>query len=406
MNIMDWIKLKSSDSSKRIIAIRKLTNMSKITKIARTDPHPKARGVAVDMINNKEILANIAKFDLDKMIRRQATLKLENPEILYRIIKRDKERVVRLAAVEKIKDLVILANLVKYDNDLEIKKAAINRLQQVFIPRNLLIDNEATNRYNEMISILTSALESKGCKIPIDIVRFLGHVGGYQAIEILSKALNNKSAWMRETAIFALSQINDVSTVPVLIKSLDDEREIIRNTAISSLEKLNWIPQTDGEKSLFLIAKNEYEKAAKLGEVSLSPLLKALETEKGTNKMTLVKAIGILANEKSVKPLCNLLRLPSRQNIDLKIAAALALGQIGNSKAIRPLKIAFNNNVNEKIRLAIVESLSLIGGSEIVKILNEISRDNSISEKIKELASEKYKIIQTREFEEAIKENE
>ena len=403
---MDWIKLKSSDSSKRIIAIRKLTNMNTIIKIARTDPHPEVRSVAVDMIDNKEILSNIAKFDLNKMIRRQATLKLENPEVLYRIIKRDKDRIVRLAAVEKIKDIIILSNLVKYDNDLAIKKAAINRLQQIFIPKNLLIDSEATNRYNEMISVLISALESKGCKIPIDIVKFLGHVGGYQAIEILSKALDNKSAWMRETAIFALSQINDVSIIPVLIKSLDDERKIIRKTAISTLEKLNWSPKTDEEKSLFWIAKSKYEEAAKLGKTSLLPLLKALETEKGTNKITLVKAIGILADEKSVKPLCNLLHLPSRQNVDLKIAAAQALGQIGSLKAIRPLRIAFNNNVYEKIRLSIIESLFLIGGNEVLRILNEISKDNSISEKIKELASEKYKIIQTKEFEEAIKENE
>lgn len=134
-------------------------------------------------------------------------------------------------------------------------------------------------------------------------------------------------------------QERDARAVKLLIQALKDKEHDVQKGAAKILDKLGWKPGDDKEKAQYLIAKQEWDELAKLGEPAIEPLIQALKDD------------YILSD------------------------AARALGAIRNARAVEPLNQALkDNNSNYKygIRCVLVEALGMIGKPAIEVLIQAL----------------------------------
>lgn len=93
-----------------------------------------------------------------------------------------------------------------------------------------------------------------------------------------------------------------------LIKALKDKDEDVRWEAADALDKLHWRPSDDSEKTLYLLAKQEWDALVELGQLAVEPLIQALEDEDELNiGKNAIEALGEIGDARAVEPLTQLL---------------------------------------------------------------------------------------------------
>jgi len=102
---------------------------------------------------------------------------------------------------------------------------------------------------------------------------------GVKAINTLIQAFSEFYEDDFESISYSLMKINHEFTIPKLVHALINKDFRIRKGAAETLVKLGWQPRTEYETALFLIARQEWGKLAKLGLIAEEPLLKVMDDE-------------------------------------------------------------------------------------------------------------------------------
>lgn len=178
-------------------------------------------------------------------------------------------------------------------------------------------------------------------------IKALGDLGDESLVPDIAAQFKAKSGDVRKAVCEALGKIGGQAAVKSLKYALEDKNEDVRNTALAGLEFL----PTDQIISL------------------LSPKFKH------PNKEIAVWAITVSGEKKygsAVRPLLDLL---NDKNVDIRKAAASALGYFEDETAINAL-ISLLHDKNQKVRLAAVSALDEIKSPLAVDSLIDMLKDN------------------------------
>lgn len=219
-------------------------------------------------------------------------------------------------------------------------------------------DNE--QEFQKLISKLQDGSE--------DAAKELGQLGDARAVEPLIAALKNERV-CRDAAI-ALGQIGDARAVEPLIAVAEDWTKHY-SVRIFVARALGQLGDNRAVDPLIAILKNGQEDSlreaaasalGRLGDArAVPPLLASIacldhQLDNRTAPEALVQ-IGVAA----VEPLIAVL---TEQNVEIRRAAATALGQIGDTRAVEPLKAVLKKSfywVPDDLRATFIRALNQLG---------------------------------------------
>ena len=176
---------------------------------------------------------------------------------------------------------------------------------------------------DEAVEMLCEALR-EDYSVSSTAAKVLGKIGE-RAVEPLIKALEDEGEYVRRYAARALGEIGDARAVEPLNEALGDEDEYVRQYSAEALDKIGWVPETDGQRTAYLISTN-WKLLVEWGESAVEPLIKALDNGGAYVRETAVKALGEIGDERAVEPLIGTLR---DTNWNLRMVAAEALRKFG-----------------------------------------------------------------------------
>lgn len=181
----------------------------------------------------------------------------------------------------------------------------------------------------------------------------------------LTKALKHKGEYFRQQAAIALGNIGDTRAVEPLLETLRDKSKYVQKGAAEALDKLRWKPSDDSEMVVFLLAKQEWDTLAKLGQPAVEPLIEALKEEDSwVRPKAAAEALGNIRDAKAVETLIEAL---NDKNKNVRKGATRALGKIGQP-AVEPL-IEVLNDKNKDVREGATRALGNIGDTKAVEPL-------------------------------------
>ncbi len=173
----------------------------------------------------------------------------------------------------------------------------------------------------------------------------LGRIGSDNAVKALSKWLETPEWFLRKHIVTALGVSNNVNAIPAILKALDDDHVLVRGAAVKSLSLV-------GNKNADL-------------------LISSLKTANKQMKSNLVRAMGLLKNEKFVEPLTEVLK--DRNTLFYSIDAVGDLGFPQAEFALRRLlkdEVWFN-------RLNALEALAKLNCRELKTFAQEACEDEN-----------------------------
>ena len=173
----------------------------------------------------------------------------------------------------------------------------------------------------------------------------LGRIGTDEAVAALSKALETPEWFLRKHIVTALGVSDNVNAIPPLLKALDDSHVLVRGAAVKSLSQV-------GNKNPDL-------------------LINALKTAQKQMKSNLVRAMGLLKNEKFVEPLTEVLK--DRNSLFYAIDA---VGDLGFPQAEFALRRLLKDDVWFN-RLNALEALAKLNSRELKTFAQEAAEDEN-----------------------------
>ena len=192
----------------------------------------------------------------------------------------------------------------------------------------------------------------------------LGKIGDERAVEPLIEVLSydDGDENVHEAAAEALGEIGDERTVEPLIGMLSDDNSRVRRNAAGALDKLGWVPETDRQRAVYLIAVEDWKSVVECGESAVNALIGALPFWWMTKAAA--EALGEIGKP-AVEPL---IRILSDNDERVRRSAADALGEIGDVRAVEPL-IKVLGDDSWRVRWPAVEALGKIGDERAVEPL-------------------------------------
>lgn len=185
------------------------------------------------------------------------------------------------------------------------------------------------SRPNEVESLI-QALKDGDWEARRDAVRTLGELGDARAVEPLIQVVRRGNILdPRELAAAALGEIGDTSAVEPLIEVLKDFQSRARRAAADALDQLGWRPRDETEKVHLLVAREEWDELAALGEEQGVELL--IHACKHVDRRELTR-VFVRIGEPAVEPLIQALK-----HKHVLQAAVQALGIMGDARAVEPL---------------------------------------------------------------------
>ncbi|MDD3088722.1 MAG: HEAT repeat domain-containing protein, partial [Candidatus Omnitrophica bacterium] len=146
----------------------------------------------------------------------------------------------------------------------------------------------AKNDWNSIVAIgrpavpsLAVLLESKYEFVREPAAQVLGQIGATanEAISALVAALKNKDVFVRALVAKALGQIGVAAkdAISGLVAALKDEAPVVRAAAAQALDKQNWKPDSDEDRSAYLIAKKDWNGVVAMGQSAVPNLILLLK---------------------------------------------------------------------------------------------------------------------------------
>lgn len=223
---------------------------------------------------------------------------------------------------------------------------------------------------------------SKNDHLRTEIAKALGRIRDKRAISLLISTMEKDSyEHCRYEAAWALGEIGDKRAVASLKKALKDE--YVRGRATEALEKIG--------------SRKERKKPTKQTDLNnvIDSLVKILwYGDTYSDKGDAIIALGMIGSEKSIEPLCEILKNATRDH--LRSEAAKALGRIGNKKAIPTLIQALLNDSYRHTRCNAAKALGEIGDKKAISTLEKALKDEYVhtrwraAEALKKLTGKDY----------------
>jgi len=173
----------------------------------------------------------------------------------------------------------------------------------------------------------------------------LGRIGTDVAVEALSKFLETSEWFLRKHIVTALGVSNNGNAIPSILKALDDNHVLVRGAAVKSLSQV-------GNKNPDL-------------------LINSLKTANKQMKSNLVRAMGLLKNEKFVEPLIEVLK-----DKNSLFYAIDAVGDLGFPQAEFALRRLLKDDIWFN-RLNALEALAKLNIRDLKKFAQEAENDEN-----------------------------
>ncbi len=274
-----------------------------------------------------------------------------------------------LQAIEA-KDMAMRQSLAKslnmeYDEETDSLEEALKAEEQnSTLYTSFALSNFGSEETGDETEILLKALKSENGYVRVAAAMALGQKEEKAAVDPLLAILMRDYPLARYSAVMALGEIGDERAAATLMTEMkNNEKDYIRSSAAVALGKIG------AEESVpYLIERLRDTKAAvrsnaaltlgRMGDKSaVEPLIDVLESGKeaeGRRKDTVnaiadvrksvVLALGAIGGEEATEALIDVLK-DDGEALEVRVAAASALGNIGSPEAVSTLRTVFDNQI-------------------------------------------------------------
>jgi HEAT repeat protein len=210
-----------------------------------------------------------------------------------------------------------------------------------------------TLRDPHAVEPLLAAMKHQDWRVREEVAKALGEIGDGRAAEPLGAALKDGDHMVRLAAVEALGQLGDPRAVQPLVAALKDEVKIVQHAAAKALGKID-DPRTV-ERLVAALKDTRWDVHRDVLKAAVEVLGK-LGAPQGVDALVDVLYQMRLSDAGSMELLVAAL---SRQGVDVRRAAAWALGKIGDPRSVQPLVAALKDQSLD-VRAAAAEALQVI----------------------------------------------
>jgi HEAT repeat protein len=294
--------------------------------------------------------------DENEFVRREVVMalgKLKDPRSIGALSNslKDKKHHVRAAAAEAL-------GLIGDSSAFEPLKAAM-RDKEYEVRKSVLIALMKIRKEPEITKSLLTILESSADpNAKKDSAYILGMQKNPRAFDILIKALKDENEVDRELASYSLGMLSDPRAIEPLILAIQDEKHTVIINSTHALGELK-DPRAVEPLLKLLTTYRRYSMLAKK------------RIKQASIRCSIVDALGKIKDKRALKPLITALgdKLGVRgyrpeNSYNVRLHAAIALGELGHPNAIEPLINIFRKRNNEDEQIALTEALFKITGKQ------------------------------------------
>jgi HEAT repeat protein len=191
--------------------------------------------------------------------------------------------------------------------------------------------------------------------------------------DTLTEALTHTDASIRESAAKEFSKRKDNRGISLLVETLNDEDAGVRLAAGTALNELGWRPSTDAQQAVHAVALQQFEVAAKLGEVALQPLLLPLKDRATNLRMVALETLASIGGPQSIKPIIAMLK---DENSHVRAVAVQALSCLDDQQALEPLAKMVRDNSWE-VRSVLLDALENFSAPRCVDVCAGFLKDEA-----------------------------
>ena len=214
--------------------------------------------------------------------------------------------------------------------------------------------------------VLVAALVEKRPAVRARIIEALPKFGDLQVFDVLIEDLKKGEYEVRLKAAWALGRFQDVRAIEELQAVLVDDHRNIRGEAAEALDELGWQPSTDGETSLYLYARREWDDLAAMGLTAIEAIILALKDADVRSSIlsALNEAHVPLNDRRVVKLLVDI--FDSEDTIDHRRQEVIrVLARTGVSQAINPLIRIYMTEESEYFTKPAFEAIGYLASSRV-----------------------------------------
>jgi HEAT repeat protein len=165
--------------------------------------------------------------------------------------------------------------------------------------------------------LLAAMLYDENADVRTEAIRALANVGGPEVADHLAAVLDHGSSDQRLAAVRALAAVAGESATTRLVAALMDQDRRVRRVAAEELEKLGWSPEGDAEGASYWAVKGWWSRCLDAGAEAVEPLMLALGALQPEERGDAVAALGLIGDDRAVRPLVATLRDIRAARIDL-----------------------------------------------------------------------------------------
>jgi HEAT repeat protein len=137
-------------------------------------------------------------------------------------------------------------------------------------------------------------------------------------IEVLQSDFDR---YVRLAAIGVLGKLKDQAAVAPLVELLSDKSGAFRFAAANALNEIGWQPKEDEQRGWYVVARRDWEQAARLGAAAVNPLLAALKEDDISLRRAAIQTLGKIGDTRAIAPL---IELRKDKAVSKDVVAALA----------------------------------------------------------------------------------
>ena len=130
----------------------------------------------------------------------------------------------------------------------------------------------------------------------------------------------------RQRAVAELGPSDDPRAEGLLVAALKDTDDRVRAAAARSLRNRDWRPRNVAEEAWFLVANDEWDRAAALGAAAVEPLAASVADHRPYGRLRALRALAAIADPQAAETLAAFL---TDRNPDVRRSSAEALEKAG-----------------------------------------------------------------------------
>jgi len=244
--------------------------------------------------------------------------------------------------------------------------------------------------------------QSKRAAIRRGVIERLGRDPQPRAIRLLRLALQDEDSEVRRLTMIALQVVEEAGRVDLLLAGVGDPEPEVQKAAILGLKHVkeprvfealapllrhgdagvrgcagqvlggqDWRPANREEEAWFLVARNQFSRAAELGVAALAPLETVLNADLSSLSIRAAQALGNIPDPRVVPMLTRALKSPEPA---VCVAAVDALSKAGGTKIVEPITAMLRHD-NGHVRSAAIEALGALRLPESVDAIAQLLDD-------------------------------